>query len=391
MGIDDTDVLATTVPQPTDKNGGVRTELPSVVGFEMTELPLVPTPTHAEPASRRRTRILAAAVGILLLAFVVGVTAIVRNRSGESADAARVVSTGTTTSVAVATTAGSTTSTAPSTSPTTAPSTTAEPSTTTPTTVAPVDPGPSPSGPGPATTAASPSGPSAPSGKAPSGSPTVSTTTTTATTAQPAAPPPVQPPADTTPPTISIGSPTNGKQVSTGASLTANFNCADDGSGVSSCNAKVESAIGGLNPVGNGGALDTSSAGTFTLFVEATDAAGNTAAKQVSYTVAQANQAPTNTCTGTTSLSFTLTTQNQYWISSSCFADPDGDTFTVFSTLPTSGAQVVAYTGNCAAGRWCWLYTPVNTTTCYTDTVSVYAKDPSGATSARSGFSMNVC
>ena len=60
-----------------------------------------------------------------------------------------------------------------------------------------------------------------------------------------------------------------------GATLTANYSCADAGSGVASC----------AGPVANGAALDTTTIASRSFAVAASDAAGNTSAASVDYTV----------------------------------------------------------------------------------------------------------
>lgn len=202
-----------------------------------------------------------------------------------------------------------------------------------------------------------------------------------------------QPTPDTTPPTITLSSPVNGRQVTAGAGLTATYACADTGgSALASCTGYVTTPIGAATPVANGGTIDTSSSGSYNFTVNAKDGAGNPASQTVSFTVVAANHAPLNSCAGSAiNLSFSLTTTNQYWINASCFSDADGDSVTVYSSRPTSGAAITPNTGNCAAGRWCWMYTPVKTATCYADSVTLWAQDPSGARSAVTTVTMNVC
>jgi Bacterial Ig domain/WD40-like Beta Propeller Repeat len=80
---------------------------------------------------------------------------------------------------------------------------------------------------------------------------------------------------DTTPPTIT--SPNAGASYTAGQSVTVSFACADDphGSGLATCEGSVA----------NGSALDTSTGGTFSYTVNATDNAGNEASRTISYTV----------------------------------------------------------------------------------------------------------
>ena len=82
---------------------------------------------------------------------------------------------------------------------------------------------------------------------------------------------------DTTPPTISIGSPEDGEIVNQGTKLTAGYSCSDGESGVASCEGSVPS----------GAPLDTSSLGEHTLSVAASDHAGNASSRTVHYTVVE--------------------------------------------------------------------------------------------------------
>jgi hypothetical protein len=71
---------------------------------------------------------------------------------------------------------------------------------------------------------------------------------------------------DTTAPTITIFSPADGAVVPQGMPTTASYTCGDATSGVASCTGSIP----------NGGAIDTSTPGTKTFTVTATDLAGNT-------------------------------------------------------------------------------------------------------------------
>ncbi len=82
---------------------------------------------------------------------------------------------------------------------------------------------------------------------------------------------------DTTPPTALISKPGNGDVVTVGTTLTASFLCSDDHA-LSTC----------TGTAANGAAISTAVAGINTFTVTATDAAGNTAQKLVSYTVVPA-------------------------------------------------------------------------------------------------------
>jgi hypothetical protein len=85
---------------------------------------------------------------------------------------------------------------------------------------------------------------------------------------------------DTTKPTITLNSPTDGATYTQGQNVIAAYSCADDKSSSAdlSCSGTVPS----------GSAIDTSSAGTKTFTVTSTDKAGNTETKTVNYTVVPA-------------------------------------------------------------------------------------------------------
>jgi hypothetical protein len=83
--------------------------------------------------------------------------------------------------------------------------------------------------------------------------------------------------ADTTKPNITLDSPTDGATYTLGQNVIANYSCADDKSSGSdlSCTGSVPT----------GSSIDTGSVGTKTFTVAATDKAGNTQTKTVSYKV----------------------------------------------------------------------------------------------------------
>ena len=85
---------------------------------------------------------------------------------------------------------------------------------------------------------------------------------------------------DATAPTVTIASPVDGGAYTLNQSATANWSATDALSGIASASGSVA----------NGGALDTSTAGTHTVTVTATDAAGNTTNATATYMV----MAPTN-------------------------------------------------------------------------------------------------
>jgi hypothetical protein len=87
---------------------------------------------------------------------------------------------------------------------------------------------------------------------------------------------------DTTPPSISITSPTNGATYTITQAVAASYACADPipsgvnlVSGVATC----------AGPVASGANIDTASVGSKTFTVNSTDVAGNSATKAVSYSV----------------------------------------------------------------------------------------------------------
>jgi hypothetical protein len=82
---------------------------------------------------------------------------------------------------------------------------------------------------------------------------------------------------DETKPTISVTTPAAGDTYELGAEVLAHYACADEanGSGLDACEGSVA----------NGAAVDTSSLGQKTFTVDASDKAGNTESKSVSYTV----------------------------------------------------------------------------------------------------------
>jgi hypothetical protein len=91
------------------------------------------------------------------------------------------------------------------------------------------------------------------------------------------------PPTDTNDPQITITTPPQGATYTLGQIVAASYSCTDADSGVASCE----------GPVADGANIDTSSAGTKTFTVDATDNAGNTSSVTHTYTV----EAQTTSCT----------------------------------------------------------------------------------------------
>ncbi|MDX8152277.1 FG-GAP-like repeat-containing protein [Patulibacter brassicae] len=90
---------------------------------------------------------------------------------------------------------------------------------------------------------------------------------------------------DQTDPTIELTTPVDGATYVRGATVSADYACADEaaGSGIAACTGTVP----------NGEPIDTGSAGAKTFTVTAKDAAGNSASKTVSYTVSEPATDPT--------------------------------------------------------------------------------------------------
>jgi hypothetical protein len=101
---------------------------------------------------------------------------------------------------------------------------------------------------------------------------------------------------DTTAPTVAVGTPADGATYAEGATMPADFSCADGGSGVATCDA----------PVAAGTAVDTATLGAHAFTVTAHDNAGNAATRSVSYTVSAA--APSATTGGASGVSASAAT-----------------------------------------------------------------------------------
>ncbi|MCU1390462.1 MAG: hypothetical protein JWL72_3800 [Ilumatobacteraceae bacterium] len=90
---------------------------------------------------------------------------------------------------------------------------------------------------------------------------------------------------DTAAPTIVLATPATGATYANGQAVTASFACSDALSG-------IVTSTGCAGTKANGIAVPTTTAGTFTFTVTATDIAGNVTTKSVTYTVRPANTAP---------------------------------------------------------------------------------------------------
>lgn len=80
---------------------------------------------------------------------------------------------------------------------------------------------------------------------------------------------------DTTPPSINLEAPSDGSVYLLHASVPANYSCSDTGSGLASC----------TGPVPSGNNIDTSTAGFHLFTINASDLAGNTSTRTVTYSV----------------------------------------------------------------------------------------------------------
>ena len=80
---------------------------------------------------------------------------------------------------------------------------------------------------------------------------------------------------DTIAPEIAVATPASGLLIAVGGVSHASYSCSDAASGIATC----------AGPVASGAALDTSSAGTMSFTITASDAAGNTATRTITYSV----------------------------------------------------------------------------------------------------------
>lgn len=92
---------------------------------------------------------------------------------------------------------------------------------------------------------------------------------------------------DTVAPTAAIAGPLDGATFTRGQAVAAGYTCADAQSGIASC----------IGSVPSGAAIDTSTAGSYTLTVTATDKGGNTASAIVGYSVVERPAAPATATT----------------------------------------------------------------------------------------------
>lgn len=163
---------------------------------------------------------------------------------------------------------------------------------------------------------------------------------------------------DTTPPVIQVVTPHDGATYRQGTTVLADYSCVDErgGSGLASCS----------GPASAGQPIDTSSAGTKAFTVAASDAAGNTAAKTVHYTVL-AGPPPADKTPPRITLRVPRDgasyAQGQRVLASFSCADPD--------------SPVKSCRGTTANGR------AIDTRTLGRHSFSVIAQDPAGNTASK--------
>jgi Tol biopolymer transport system component len=152
----------------------------------------------------------------------------------------------------------------------------------------------------------------------------------------------VRPRVDSRPPTIAVHTPFDGTIYSMGSTVTVDYTCTDDISGVASCSGTL----------GEGAALDTSHAGSYSFTVTARDNAGNVNSNTVTYTVADRTP-PT----------ITITTPS------------DGTAYTLGATA-TADYRCADEAGG--SGLRSCQATPIDTTSIGTKTFTVTASDNAG-------------
>lgn len=161
---------------------------------------------------------------------------------------------------------------------------------------------------------------------------------------------------DTTPPSVSLVTPASGATYTQGQTITTNYSCTDTTSGVTGC----------TGTVANNTAINLSTAGTQSFSVNATDQAGNTANKSISYTVG----APTTVSANGTHL-FAWNDLGMH-----C-ADSDFSVFTLLPPFNNLNAQLVVN------GK---LVNPLNTNYALTYEAT---SDPTGSINSTSQYKTN--
>jgi hypothetical protein len=159
---------------------------------------------------------------------------------------------------------------------------------------------------------------------------------------------------DKTPPTIAITAPANGDVYPLGQVVTADYSCSDEagGSGIATCSGTVA----------DGAAIDTASVGEKSFTVEATDAAGNSASKSVTYTVEDITPPAITLTTPTDGAVYTL---GQHVLASYGCEDQAG------------GSGVAACDGTVANGA------AIDTSTLGAHSFEVHASDNAGNTATQ--------
>lgn len=148
-------------------------------------------------------------------------------------------------------------------------------------------------------------------------------------------------------PTVTITAPANGASFRLGQVVNASYVCADDvgGSGVNNC----------IGTVADGSPIDTQSAGSKRFTVTATDNAGNSAGKTVSYTV-------TGDTGGGTPTQFALTvaksgngtvTGSGINCGSTCSASYAVNTVVTLTAAANSGFRFTGWSGDCTGASTC--------------------------------------
>lgn len=83
-----------------------------------------------------------------------------------------------------------------------------------------------------------------------------------------------------------------------------------------------------------------------------------------------------------------------FWVSKSCFQDPEGGQLQAYSTHGTYGSVSAPTNAQCqslAANAWCWTYTPSGWSgSPYWDAFNLWAEDSAGNGSAPLRFDLCV-
>lgn len=147
---------------------------------------------------------------------------------------------------------------------------------------------------------------------------------------------------DTTPPAVSVTSPTQGEQVAPGSTLAFTYSCSDEagGSGVSSCQGYDPNGL----PVPNGGTVGVGGSGPYQVRVVGADTAGNTNQQIITYVATP----PDLVATGCTylkngeSCTYTVTLSNPSTRTVSVDYTAQADTLPPDALVPASGTLTFA-------------------------------------------------